>query len=96
MKHKIIAISIAALLSGCVVAPTPYYATPVYSTAYTAPVYYNPETVVYPDAESAYVFDVTVGAFFFWAGGYRHCMPHGWSYRTHGVPRGYFHGERHR
>lgn len=113
MIHRIITISIVALLSGCIVAPTPYYVTPVYSTVYAAPVYYNPptavyptvytapgyytpDTIVYPNTESAYLFDMTVGAFFFWAGGYRHYMPHGWSYRTYGVPHGYFRGERHR
>jgi len=54
---------------------------------------YNPDAVIYPDYSDAYIWDPTVGIFFFWAGGYRHYMGHGWEYGR-GVPRGYFHGNR--
>jgi hypothetical protein len=42
---------------------------------------------VYPEYESAYVWDPAFGAFFWFGGhGERHYMPHGWNYRSHRVP----------
>jgi len=94
MKIAAIICSVA-ILSGCIVAPAPY----VYAqeeTCYVNGVQvacYNPNTVVYPVYEEAYIWDPVLGCFFFWGGGYRHYMDHGWAYGR-GVPHGYFHGHR--
>jgi hypothetical protein len=83
MKNSLIVIALITMLSGCVVAPTPYYT-----------VGYNPNYLVYPVYESAYIYDPVPGTYFFWYGGHRHYMERGWGYRTHGVPDYYGHYER--
>ena len=76
MKNSLIVIALITMLSGCVVAPTPYYT-----------VGYNPNYLVYPVYESAYIYDPVPGTYFFWYGGHRHYMERGWDightvYRT--------------
>ncbi len=94
MKFAAVLLSMS-ILAGCIVAPAPY----VYAQEETCYVdgaqvpCYNPNAVVYPAYETAYVWDPVVGCFFFWGGGYRHYMGRGWSYGR-GVPHGYFHGNR--
>jgi hypothetical protein len=84
MKKIILVVAIA--LSGCVVAPRPYYGPEVY----VAP------QIVYPYREQEYFWDPALGVYFFWANDhYRHLMPRGWRYE-HGVPHGYWQGERRR
>ena len=70
MKKLLIVSTLAAALSGCVVAPYR-----------PAPVVYEP-VAVYPTYSDAYVWDATIGAFFFFdAYNHRHYMPRGWRYR---------------
>ena len=68
MKKSILITILVASLSGCVVAPyRPYQ-----------PVYQPEPVVVYPQYESAYIWDPVALSFFFVYGGHRHYMPRGW------------------
>ena len=79
MKKILFLISILSVLEGCVVAPREHVYVP------TRVVYES--DVIYPEYESSYIWESSVGLFFFVdVYGRRHYMPHGWGYRTHGVP----------
>ena len=74
MKRIILALSI--ILSGCVVAPVPPTTTyPQQVTTY----------MIAPPAEQVYIWDASLGLFFYWLGGRRYYMPHGYQ------PRHYHH-----
>lgn len=91
MKKSLIAIATMLALSGCAVGHHgQLYVNPVavgvIAGAAVATMMYEPN-VYYPPYENAYVYDPVVGVYFFVGNDhYRHNMPRGWGYRTHGVP----------
>lgn len=84
MRTSLLLLVTGAMLAGCVVAPLPYGRVVVAP----APVIVQPQ-VVYPQYESAYIWDPIAVSFFFVVGGHRHYMDRGWQPR-HGYPRGYY------
>ena len=78
----LITVGLAVLLSGCVVTAGPYRGA----------VRIAPEPVVmYPQYESAYIYDAPLGVYFFMHEGRRYYMPHGWNHRQ-GYPKGHHQG----
>lgn len=84
MKRLLISTVVISMLVGCVV-------TPAYRVAPVAVVTPGSEMIVYPQVETAYVWDPIALSFFFVFGGQRHYMPRGWGYHSHGVPHRYYH-----
>lgn len=82
---KLISVVVIAMLAGCVVGPA-------YRVVPAQPVVVAPQDgmIVYPQVESAYIWDPVALSFFFVFGGQRHYMARGWGYHTHGVPHGYY------
>lgn len=97
MKKNLIFVIAAVVLglAGCIVVPARhrvvYVAPPVVIGAAAgvavASTFVYDENIVYPEYETAYIWDPIIGVYFF-AGrdGLRHNMPHRWNYRTHGAP----------
>lgn len=102
MKKLLISVVTASLLSGCVVGRhggvyVPPVAVAAVAGAAVATAIIYEDGVVYPEYETAYVWDPIYGCYFFiGAGGVRHNMPHGWGYRSHGVPHGVYHAPHRR
>lgn len=82
MKTKLVILGIVVLLSGCVVAPA-YRVQPAVVVQ---------SEVVYPQYETAYVWDPVAMSFFFMYSSHRYYMDRGW-HPHYGYPRGYY---RHR
>ena len=95
MKNILIAVVLATLLTGCVVAPRGgVYIPPVVVGAAigAAAVMVYEQNVVYPRYEQEYFYESSSGVYFFVGNDHRrHYMPRGWQYHEHGVP-----GYRHR
>ena len=84
MKKLLISTIVISMLAGCVVTPYhPYMVQPA--------VVVQPGEIVYPQVESAYIWDAALLSFFFMYGGQRHYMNRGWGYHSHGVPHGHYH-----
>ena len=84
MKILLISTIALAMLSACVVTPYRPYTVQPYV------VQPQPEVVVYPQVESAYIWDAALLSFFFVYGGHRYYMDRGWGYHSHGVPHGHY------
>ena len=105
MKKSLISMALlgllASMLSGCVIGrhsgvyvPPAVVAAGVGAAVATTIIY--EDDVVYPQYETAYVWDPIYECYFFVGpGGYHHYMPRGWGYRSHGVPHGVYLGSHH-